>query len=371
MNKQRFLNVFVHITGCVLFLALPVLIAPDFPRSVNFLTNKPTQRDLIAYVLMIGFFYLNFFILIEKFYFRRRYFIFFSIVLLSFIIVSSVPDILLPQQDHYQPRSSDEDFPKPPPPQQDKYRPPPPRNNEALPFKMQRMELPSAWHNYFVFSSLHYLFIFLALVFFSLILKTNIRLRWAEKEKLNTELRYLKTQINPHFLFNTLNTIYSLAIEKSAGTANAVIRLSEMMRYIINDTSKDFVRLNDELKYINNYIALQKLRFGKAVHVYMEEQGQPDGKKIAPLILIPFIENAFKYGVNAEKESDIFIEIDVQEDKLKMLVKNRKVTVSAIESSGLGIANTRNRLQLLYPSNHELIIDDGETFSVSLLLQLE
>ena len=130
-------------------------------------------------------------------------------------------------------------------------------------------------------------------------LKINSRLKLAEKEKVNAELSYLKAQINPHFLFNTLNSIYSLAIEKSDYTATAVVKLSSMMRYVITDASHKFVPLEKEINYISNYIELQKLRIDSSIKLMYTVTGDISDKKIAPLVLISFIENAFKYGVNA------------------------------------------------------------------------
>ena len=341
----------LHIIGCIVFLALPIFLAPDFPSSLNVFSNTPTQRDLIAYALMTCFFYFNFFILIPKFYFTRRYFAFFSIIFLCFIVVSVPSTILLPQNMGPNPPTHSPNFPPPP-------------GSQKHP--------PKQFNNY-LFQALHYLFIFLALVFFSLILRINNRLRRSEQEKLHAELMYLKAQINPHFLFNTLNNIYSLAVERSDRTPNAVLRLSDMMRYVITDAEKNFVPLQQELDYVRNYIELQLIRFGDAVDLNFKINGTAGNNQIAPLILIPFIENAFKYGVNAEAVSAINIRINILSTNLQMLVENYKVkfTDALVERSGLGIANTKNRLQYLYAGKHELIIKDNEKFFVSLFLNMK
>lgn len=342
----------LHIIGCIVFLALPIFLAPDFPSSLNIFSNTPTQRDLIAYVLMTCFFYLNFFILIPKFYFTKRYFAFFSIIFLCFIVVSVPSTILLPQSIGPAPATHSPNMQLPPP---GLHNPPPEQFNNYL------------------FPALHYLFIFLALVFFSLILRINNRLRQSEQEKLHAELMYLKAQINPHFLFNTLNNIYSLAVERSDKTPNAVLRLSDMMRYVISDAGKNFVPLQQELDYVRNYIELQLIRFGDAVDLNFKINGTAGNNKIAPLILIPFIENAFKYGVNAEVVSLINIRINILSNNLQMMVENSKVkfTAALVERSGLGIANTKNRLQYLYAGKHELIIKDNDKFFVSLFLNMK
>jgi len=217
----------------------------------------------------------------------------------------------------------------------------------------------------------HNFFLFFAVFFFSLLLRIALQWRQAQKEKLDAELSYLKAQINPHFLFNTLNSIYSLAIDKSDNTAPAVAKLSGMMRYVITDTAKEFVPLEKEIAYIKNYIELQRIRFGETIHLFFDVNGNPSGKQIAPLLLIPFIENAFKYGVNAEENSTIRIHIFIDENKLNMEVQNNKVNVQMKheDKTGTGIANTQSRLQLLYPARHFLKITDIEKeFLVSLTL---
>jgi sensor histidine kinase YesM len=215
---------------------------------------------------------------------------------------------------------------------------------------------------------------FVIVLFCALLLKTNQRWRKLQQEKLETELSYLKAQINPHFLFNTLNSIYSLAIEKSDYTATAVVKLSGMMRYIISESHKNFVSLEKEVNYINDYIELQKFRLGGTVEIQYSLQGNYNRKEIAPLILITFVENAFKYGVNPEQHSKILVRIDIENDSLILAIENNKVTTSQekIEASGLGISNTRNRLEMLYPGKYKLNINDGvEKFKVHLEVTLQ
>jgi len=140
---------------------------------------------------------------------------------------------------------------------------------------------------------------------------------------------------------------------------------------VITDTAKEFVPLEKEIAYIKNYIELQRIRFGETIHLFFDVNGNPSGKQIAPLLLIPFIENAFKYGVNAEENSTIRIHIFIDENKLNMEVQNNKVNVQMKheDKTGTGIANTQSRLQLLYPARHFLKITDIEKeFLVSLTL---
>ena len=216
-----------------------------------------------------------------------------------------------------------------------------------------------------------FMYIIVCILSFSLCIYTN----WQKEleAKLNTEISFLKAQINPHFLFNTLNSIYSLTITKSDDAPEAVLKLSGMMRYAVSDTGLNFVCLEKEIEYIDNYIELQKLRMDKNIQFSYNVSGEPAGKKLAPFVLIPFIENAFKYGVNAEQDSRISINIDIAEMSMQMQVWNKKVHIysNGENSSKLGINNTRKRLQMLYPNKHKLVIYDRESdFSVLLKIDL-
>lgn len=200
------------------------------------------------------------------------------------------------------------------------------------------------------------------------------RLRQTESEKLSAQIASLKSQINPHFLFNTLNNIYAIAIDTSPRAADMVDKLSEMMRYTMKETQQDFVLLEDEINYISNYIELQKLRLDRSVRLEYDCLDAIPPLRIAPMLLIPFIENAFKHGVNSEQKSRIRIGMQVSSTEFQLSVVNNKVNVQRdiSERSGLGIENTRHRLNLIYPSRHLLTIHDNEKdFIVSLHINLQ
>jgi LytS/YehU family sensor histidine kinase len=241
-------------------------------------------------------------------------------------------------------------------------------DNGIPPMPDRQLELP------IIFEFGHNLLRFLVVFFISLTMSVSAQWQKTQQEKMKAEVSFLKAQINPHFLFNTLNSIYSLALLKSDKTADAIVKLSEMMRYVINEADKDFVSLEKEITYINDYIVLQENRFGKSINLSFSVTGDLRGKKIAPLILITFVENAFKYGVNAEDdESVISIKIAVVGSELIMDVANKKVVVqlNMTEQSGKGIRNAKERLNVLYPSSYILTINDTpEDFSVSLRLLL-
>lgn len=206
----------------------------------------------------------------------------------------------------------------------------------------------------------------------SILIQATNRLRRMENDQLQAELGQLKAQIQPHFLFNTLNSIYALAIRNDERTADTIVKLSDFLRYMIRDAHRDKVPLATEVNYIANYIELQQARLRDAVQVDYRLDGQPEGLLIAPLLLSSFIENAFKYGVNPEEESPIRIHLQVRENTVRLAVANRKVQVSQLEeSTGIGLRNTRERLRLTYPGAHELTIDDSnDEFKVNLFLDL-
>lgn len=214
---------------------------------------------------------------------------------------------------------------------------------------------------------------FLAIVS-SILLEFSNKLKRAESERLSAQIAFLRSQINPHFLFNTLNNIYAMAIDTSPKAADMIDRLSEMMRYTMKHAQQDFVRLDDEIKFIGNFIELQRVRLNNNVKLTYSGLQSIPSLKIAPMLLIPFIENAFKYGVNPEQKSHIKIEITLNNGSLRLTVLNKKVTLQQdiSHSSGLGIANTRNRLDLIYPSKNSLEINDNvKVFCVSLKISLQ
>jgi len=237
--------------------------------------------------------------------------------------------------------------------------------------RLPDFDKPSGY--FFLASINHNVFLFLAVAFFSLLLRIRNRLLQSEKEKLTAELSYLKAQINPHFLFNSLNSIYSLALQKADSAPEAVQKLSSMMRYVLTEANNDFVPLQKELDHIRDYIELQRLRFGNDLPLHCTITGHEKNKRIAPLILISFIENAFKYGINAEEDADIKIEIKVYDKSLGLFVSNNMVTVNVgeEEKSGIGLDNTKSRLDLVYPNAYELDIKEtAKQYIVNLSLKL-
>lgn len=185
-----------------------------------------------------------------------------------------------------------------------------------------------------------------------------------EKEKAGAELLFLKSQINPHFLFNSLNNIYSLALKKDPLTPQTLLRLSEVMRYMIYESATDLVPLKKEINYIDNYIDLQRLRIRDKTSIVYEVTGTVNDQQVAPLIFIVFIENSFKHGIKAGlHDAYVIIKLHVDDNRLHLFIENSKGVVDNVEkeeSKGLGLENVKRRLDLLYPKQHKLTFNNTE-----------
>nr|WKN35737.1 histidine kinase [Tunicatimonas sp. TK19036] len=334
-------TVLTHLAGILFFLSIPLVFSPELRLGLEI------QRELLGYSLMVGFFYLNYLVLIPQLYFKKKYIWFIVAILGCYFFITFLPQLLIPFADRFEMRPG---RPAPPP-------------------GMERPLNPALIRHLS-----HTVFSFFLVVFVSLAMRINRKLKATEQERVQTELSLLKAQVNPHFLFNTLNSIYSLALEKSDMTADAIVKLSGMMRYVLHDAQQDVVSLSREVESLSDYIDLQMIRWENSVNVDYRVSGETDGKYIAPVILQPFIENAFKHGVSTEAETQINIMIIIEGEQLKLSVENEKVklTNQHEERSGMGIENTRLRLNLIYPSVHTLTITENEhTFQVALTLKLK
>jgi len=306
----------LHIIGCVLFLSQPVWLYTGPPDRAAFLFSKPMQRDLIGNALMLGFFYLHYYIIIPRLYFKEKRLPYLLSILAGFLVICLLPSLA-----------------------------------EAR----------------------HLAFLFIAVVFFSLLLRIRSRRYQEQSTRHAAELATIRAQINPHFLFNTLNSIYALAVRKDDATADSIVHLSGLMRYVFRESGDQHIPLQKELEYLGNYIELQRSRLGDTVVIrYTLEQQEAAPAGIAPLILISFIENAFKYGVNPEAASRVSIHIKVSKKTLYLSVHNYKVVLPQYSfSSGIGVHNAKERLELLYHGKHTLEIkEDARHYQVTLIMEL-
>ncbi|NVN94544.1 MAG: sensor histidine kinase [Bacteroidetes bacterium] len=345
MIRQKYIQIFIHITAWFCFISLPFYFSPKPPDNFH---QTPNDYFYLSYLftnfLLIGFYYLNSELLIPKLLARRKILYYLLSIVALFFIIVVLPEFIKPQHEfegHGGPGPGSGPEPK---------------------------------HIYNGMLALMFFFIF--------IISSGIKIinKWfesektktlIEKEKLQTELSNLKAQINPHFLFNVLNTIYALSLKKSDDTPSAVMQLSKLLRYIVNETQADKVPLEKEINCIDNYIDLQKMRISETVEITYKKTGTFTEVFIAPLLLIAFVENTFKHGISTHEVSPILIEISLEKNLFSFKTKNRIFKHKNQDSVGIGLENTRKRLQLIYPENHKLIISEtANMFNVELLITL-
>lgn len=196
-----------------------------------------------------------------------------------------------------------------------------------------------------------------------------------EKEKLDTEIKYLKSQINPHFLFNVLNNIYSLTVIKSDKAPDNLLRLSGMLRYMLYDSNEEKVTLGKEIDYLKNYILLAELKDSRGMKINVDMDNCQTNLKVAPLLFIPFVENAFKHSKIEDLENGfINIKMTSNGSQLDFKIDNSipNCSISKDDVGGIGLVNTRQRLNLLYPNKHTLDISaDKNTFLAHLKIDLD
>jgi two-component system, LytTR family, sensor kinase len=237
--------------------------------------------------------------------------------------------------------------------------------------------------NYFLNDRIQYLPYHSLQVFFYLLISTGAKFTsdWfnnqklkeeLEKERITSELAQLKYQINPHFLFNTFNNIYSLVNKKSDAAPEAILKLSEIMRYILNENNSEKVQLEKEINYLQSFIELQKLRLKNPGIVELIINGNLKSFEIAPLLLLPFVENAFKHGDISSEKALIEISINIENSCLEFITRNLMANNKTDKTQGIGLNNVKRRLVLLYPCKHILNIkQDNGIFDVYLKIILK
>jgi hypothetical protein len=194
------------------------------------------------------------------------------------------------------------------------------------------------------------------------------------QENATAELQLLKAQVHPHFLFNTLNNIYSFSLRRSPVAASLVGKLSDTLRYMVNDCEAPLVPLQKEIKMLLDYIGLESVRYGNRLQLQTDINGDQQHKLIAPLLLIPLLENSFKHGTSQMLDNCwIKMNIDIQDDNIKFVLKNSKPAENLQQDkrNGIGLANVRKRLSLLYPGNHQFEISNfADSFEVFVSIPL-
>ena len=331
MLKSKSFFILLHVLAWSILFLFPIIA---FQNLSSLLIND--QIQLIVYLCSglatIGFYYFNYYIAIPKYLFKHKHLIFiiFSTIFVAICIV--LTRFLL-----------------------------------SLDFNNCQNLSQSKFH---LFPNYIWRFIIVFIVAFSF--RFYQKMKQIEIEQIVSELANLKAQINPHFLFNTLNGIYGLALTKSDKTADYLSKLSSMMRYSLSETSTEKVPLEDEINYIKNYIDLQKIRLTETTSVNFNVIGQINSQQIPPLLFINFIENSFKYGVSNEVQTEIQIHLAVEENAISMYIKNDKVNQNAVSSSyEMGLKNVKRRLNLIFGNDYSLEFQNKEkTFEVNLKIHL-
>ncbi|MFD0835720.1 sensor histidine kinase [Mariniflexile aquimaris] len=338
-NRKR-KQIILHVSIWAVFITFSLMQ----PRLEPELISKGV---IVGLVCNLSLFYSNYSYLVPKFLLKKKTLIYISSVLLL-IILSTV--VLNEFAAEFRPNPD--------------FKPPFPKNKFDIFFHRKLIGL-------FVFNVL-LVVTGTALGVYSEWNTNERKKREIEVQKSSTELHFLKNQLSPHFLFNSLNSIYSLTTKKSNDAPEAVITLSELMRYMLYETNNEFVSLTKELEYIQNYLKLQRLRIANNKDVTLNIHGNVAGQKIRPLLFISFIENAFKYGTDFTGHTEVKIEITVSGDELHFncinIIGSRKTDK---DRSGIGLQNTKERLELLYPNKHVLEVTEKDNrFIVNLTLKL-
>ncbi len=330
--KKRILNFAFQMIAWTIIAVIPFLLGPSKPAGRQ---GLPVPL-LASWMLLAIFYFLNYYVFIPGILFRERVSIYTFIVALSAVLFISISEL-------------------------------------SIRFLKDRIHaVPS---DFFVIGRLASLVSFLLIFLVSLSTAVIRELfdAWGKKQKAETarkeaELASLKLQVNPHFLFNTLYSIHYLVVSKSDIAPDAILKLSGLMRFLLSESQEKFIPLPKEVEYIQKYIDLQKLRISERTSVAFEIVGDYSTRQIAPLLLFPFVENAFKYGVSSHEETTIYIGLLVTENIIQFVVNNKKFqTIDEHKKNNIGLQNVSNRLNLIYPRLHQLKIINGEnTFSIDL-----
>jgi len=336
---KKGLQVFWHI---FIWLSLMSFVLFVVRNNARFTTHGILVLFVLYGLINISLFYINFLILIPRFLDRKNYAVYAMavlIVVIAYGLAKYGVGLIFP--------------------------------NDVL--LRDSNEIIGFW-SYFISTAITSLmFVFLSIVLkFSIHWFSNERIqRDLENQRLTAELAFLKSQINPHFLFNSLNSIYSLAYQKSENTPGAILKLSEIMRYMLYESNDNKVALEKELQYLQNYIDLQKIRFGNKAIIDFKIEGEVGDQRIVPLLLIAFIENAFKHGVANDAATAIQLLIRIDATSLYFFIRNKKHANNRDAAGGIGLSNVKRRLDLLYPRKYSLEIrDEIDTYTCELSLVL-
>jgi len=343
--SRRWVIILTHVAVWVIVLALPYLLNSHHddsrPQQAGHYERQLFYLGFLMNFLWIAPFYLNAYVLTPRLFFRKKYAVYVASLVLLFAAIMSMDAFLfivvlgIPRSHYSLLRGS-------------------------------------------VFHGSTFLLVIAISTVFRLVkdrMAVDRAAQQKQEENLKTELSFLRSQINPHFIFNILNNLVALERMKSPELGPTILKLSSLMQYMLYETDEDKVPLSMEVDYLQSYIDLQRQRFGEKVPICVDLKMPPDGHyEIEPMLLIPFVENAFKHGVGLIDQPAIYIDLHVQAGVLLFSVKNKFNAASPEvkdKGSGIGLANVKRRLNLLYGRQQKLNINhDHDWFTVSLELNL-
>ncbi len=338
ISKRNRLPVLLHILAWLVLIILPQIIISLYSGNNNFISWGFYFNAAIFGII----FYINYLWLIPRFYLNDRKALFFILTIALIFCMYFVLDYINqfthnPERERAIAESTERTFNRPP-------------------FKIMQI------YGYSLLS--------IIIVGFSYGLRviekhsaSEKRQKELEKEKLNSELAFLKNQVSPHFFFNTLNNIYSLIEVNTSDAQDAVMKLSRLMRYLLYESEQGITPLGHEINFMQHYIDLMRLRISPKVDLNFNFPGEDNNLKVPPLLFIPFIENAFKHGISYREKSFIQISMKLDENKILFTCKNsvgKSHDKMDENHSGIGLENVKKRLNLLFPSSHILKIDQTE-----------
>jgi hypothetical protein len=313
-----------------------------YEQSIRvFMSGMPFAFSLVLlnYLLNALFFYANSSLMLPRLYARQRYGAYAGTMLLWLALYSLLRTVLnlqlIPVLD-------------------------PAQLTNLKPISFSHLLAASSYRgSFFLFVSIGYWFARHAIALEAQKRAQEHQLRLAERNLLEADLAFLKNQINPHFLFNTLNFFYAQVYPLSVPAAKGLLLLSDTMRYALHEDYQGKVLLTQEVQHVQNYIALNQLRFHNQLQVQFEVEGTLHLALVLPLVLITFVENCFKHGELGEAADPVVIDLVVARNQLTFRTRNKKRLGPKEKSSGVGLTNTRQRLALTYPGRHALVVEDG------------
>ena len=332
IQKKKILELAFQVIGLAIVVSIPFL----FGTPGNAPSGWWPLPILLFWVPLTVFYFLNYYVLIPRILFKKKVLLYVVIILSCTIALIFIPELLIRFLNDI------------------------PHANSTEFYIIGRLSLCVSILTVFLVSSS------------SAVIKELFdswhKKQIAESGKVEAELASLRLQVNPHFLFNTLYNIHYLTVNKSDKAPEAILKLSDMMRFLLTESQKDFIPLQIEIDFIYMYINLQELRMPDSTKVKFEIIGDYTTRQIAPLILFPFVENAFKYGISTHEETYIYIGLLISEKMIQFDVNNKKFqTIDEAEKNNIGLKNVSNRLDLIYPRLHKLkIFNEKDNFSIEL-----